>query len=290
MRIDLHAHTSASDGTDAPEDLPGRARAAGIDVVAITDHDTTRGWERAATAAARAGVTLVRGAELSCAVVEGGGDATAEPITVHLLAYLFDPADPDLAEQRRILRREREIRVERMVELLAADGFPVELARVRQQAGGASIGRPHVARALVAAGVVATVDEAFDRYLHQGGPYYVPKADLDLFTAVRLVRRAGGVTVLAHPLARRRGRVVDAATIAAAAAAGLTGVEVDHTDHSPADRGLLRELAADLGLLGTGSSDYHGHNKTVPLGAELTEPEVYRQLVARASGVEVVAP
>jgi hypothetical protein len=178
-----------------------------------------------------------------------------------------------------------------MIERMAAAGFPVDVATVYALLPeGSTAGRPHLARALVAAGAVASVDEAFATLLHRGGPYYVEKVDTPGVAAVEMVRAAGGVAVFAHPLARRRGRVVDERAIAELATAGLAGLEVDHPDHVAADRALLRGLAAELDLVVTGSSDYHGTNKTTPIGAETTDPDQFEALVARApAGVEVLA-
>jgi predicted metal-dependent phosphoesterase TrpH len=286
-RIDLHTHSTASDGTDSPAEVVAAAEAAGLSVVALTDHDTTGGWNRAA-AALPPGMALVRGAEFSC--VAPGPDGTAE-IPVHLLGYLFDPAHPAVVAEQARLRAERDARLRAMTERMAQAGFPVDVDRVfALLADGASAGRPHLARALVAAGVVGSVDEAFVRLLYTGSPYYVRKVDTPAARAVEMVRAAGGVAVFAHPLARRRGRVVDEQAIAALAAAGLAGLEVDHPDHDAADRALLRGLATELDLVVTGSSDYHGTNKTTPIGAETTDPEQFEALVARATaGVEVLA-
>ena len=277
MRIDLHTHSTASDGTDTPAELAAAARAAGLDVVALTDHDTTAGIA-AAVAAAPPGLTVVPGVELSCRwnPTEGRG------VSVHLLGYLVDPAAAELRAECDRLRLGRVDRGRRVTELLAAAGFPVTWERVRALADGGSVGRPHVARALVEAGVVASVDEAFAHLLRTGSPYYAGKPELDALAAVGLVRRAGGVPVFAHPLARRRGRVVDDGAIAAMAAVGLAGLEVDHPDHDAADRAHLRGLAAELALLTTGSSDYHGRNKQVRPGVETTDPEVYAAIVAAA--------
>ena len=171
-----------------------------------------------------------------------------------------------------------------MTERMAAAGYPVDVDTVfALLPEGASAGRPHLARALVGAGVVASVDEAFAKLLYTGSPYYVEKVDTPAATAVAMVRAAGGVAVFAHPLARRRGRVVDERAIAELATAGLAGLEVDHPDHAPADRALLRGLAAELDLVVTGSSDYHGTNKTTPLAAETTDPAQFEALVARAA-------
>jgi predicted metal-dependent phosphoesterase TrpH len=284
MRIDLHTHSAVSDGTDSPAALVATAAATGLDVIALTDHDPPDGWA-AAEAARPPGLTVVPGLELSCRWFPAG----RPPISVHLLAYLFDPAHPGLVAELARLRAERLSRGERIVTALAAAGYPVSWERVVEASGGGVIGRPHVARALVGAGVVGSVDEAFATLLSHRSPHYVAKADTDVLEGIRLVRAAGGVPVFAHGLATRRGRVVDDAAVAAMAGAGLLGLEVDHPDHSPAERDHLRGLAADLGLLTTGSSDYHGANKTTPIAAETTSPAVLEALVARATGAEVLA-
>ncbi|SNR89515.1 hypothetical protein SAMN04488107_0496 [Geodermatophilus saharensis] len=279
MLIDLHTHSAVSDGTDTPAALVATAAAAGLDVVALTDHDTTAGW--AAAAAARPpGLTVVPGLELSCRWFP----ADRPPVSVHLLAYLFDPGHLALADELSRLRAERLSRGERIVTGLAAAGYPVAWERVVETSGGGVVGRPHVARALVDAGVVASVDEAFATLLHHRSPHHVPKADTDVLHGIALVRAAGGVPVFAHGLATRRGRVVDDAAIAAMAEAGLLGLEVDHPDHSPAERDHLRGLARELGLLTTGASDYHGTNKTTPIGACTTDPGQFEGLLAAATG------
>jgi predicted metal-dependent phosphoesterase TrpH len=284
-RIDLHTHSTASDGTDSPAGLVTAAAAAGIDVLAITDHDTTAGWDEAA-AALPAGMQLVRGAEFSCVSPTGRGD---RDVAVHLLGYLFDPCHTAIVAEQTRLRAERVERLHRMTEKMAADGYPVDVETVfALLPEGASAGRPHLARALVAAGVVGSVDEAFATLLYNGSPYYVPKVDTPIVTAIEMVRAAGGVAVFAHPLARKRGRVVEPSVIAELVAAGLVGVEVDHPDHDPADRDLLRGLAADTGLVATGSSDYHGTNKTTPIAAETTAADALGDLVSRATGAEVL--
>lgn len=276
MRIDLHSHSTASDGTLAPAELVRAAARSGLDVVALTDHDTTAGWAEA-TAALPDGLTLVPGAELSCRWF-----GTRPSIALHLLAYLFDPAHPELAAELARVRGSRESRARRMVELLRADGVRLDWDEIRTAAGSASIGRPHLAQALVRLGLVPTVSAAFaSEWL--GERYRVPKADLDVFAAIGLVRAAGGVAVFAHPRATVRGRIVPDQLIAELATAGLAGLEADHDDHSPAEREHVRALARDLGLLVTGSSDFHGANKTVRLGACLTAPDQYEQLVAAAT-------
>lgn len=247
VRIDLHTHSTASDGTDPPATLVARAGQAGLDVVALTDHDTTHGWTGAATHLPP-GLTLVRGAELSCASYASGGHR----VVLHLLAYLFDPDHPVFVAERRRLRAGRVERARTMVERLAADGYPVAWERVSELAAGGSVGRPHLARALLEAGAVSTVEEAFDWLLNVNGPYYIDKDDIEVAAAITLVRAAGGVPVFAHPLARSRGEVVDDSVIEDLAKVGLVGLEVDHPEHSPADRDHLRALAADLNLLVTG--------------------------------------
>lgn len=281
MLIDLHTHSTASDGTDPPAAVMAAAREAGLSVVALTDHDTTVGWAEAA-AALPPGLTLVPGLELSCRWLRpDGGRSTM----LHVLGYLVDPAHPGLSAALTRLRHSRLGRAQRITNRLAADGVPVSWERVAELADGASVGRPHVARALLEAGVVDSVEEAFATYLNHRSPYHEPKEDLEVLTGVRLVVEAGGVAVFAHPLARRRGRVVGDDVVAAMVEAGLSGLEVDHPDHDEADREHLRGLAADLGLLVTGSSDYHGTNKTVRLGAGgNTDPAAYEVLVARATG------
>jgi hypothetical protein len=283
VRIDLHTHSSVSDGTDSPAALVATAAAAGLDVVALTDHDTTAGWA-AAWQARPAGLTIVPGMELSCRYFS----SDEPPIAVHLLAYLFDPLHPAFAAERARLRDERLSRGERIVTGLAADGYPVIWAEIVARSEGGVVGRPHIARALVEAGIVDSVDHAFASLLHHRSPYYAPKADTDVLDGIRLVRAAGGVPVFAHGLATSRGRVVGDDAIAAMTAAGLLGVEVDHPDHTPDQRAYLRALADGLGLIRTGSSDYHGTNKRTPIATCTTEPDQYEALLAAGTGVPVI--
>lgn len=278
MRIDLHVHSSASDGTESPADLV-RAAAAGLDVVALTDHDTTAGWSDAADALP-AGLRLVRGAEISCAY---------DGVSLHLLAYLFDPAHEALADEMAMALDDRVPRAKAIVARLADAGHPVTWELVQAQlAEGATVGRPHIADALVAAGVVADRTAAFDTLLHDGSEFFVGHYYVDALQAIRLVREAGGVSVFAHPAASTRGPVVAEGALAAMAAAGLSGVEVDHRDNPPEARERLRTQARDLGLLVTGASDYHGTGKENRLGEHTTDPEVYEALVALSTGNAVV--
>ncbi|MFJ9441160.1 PHP domain-containing protein [Kitasatospora sp. NPDC101235] len=284
MRIDLHAHSNASDGTDSPAELVAAAVAADLDVVALTDHDTVAGHAEAAEAVRAlpegTRLTVVPGAELSC-VVDG--------ISMHLLAYLFDPEEPEFARERDLVRTDRFRRGRAIVERCRELGAEISWEQVQRIAGAGSVGRPHIASALVEAGVVPTVSDAFTAdWLANGGRADVRKHETDPVTAVRLVRAAGGVPVFAHPGAVKRGRTVSDQVIADLAAAGLAALEVDHTDHDEETRVRLRGLAGELGLLVTGSSDYHGTRKTVRLGEHTTDPEVYEALLAQATGAKPI--
>ncbi|HEV2889433.1 MAG TPA: PHP domain-containing protein, partial [Frankiaceae bacterium] len=246
MRIDLHAHSDRSDGTDPPAEVLRHAVAAGLDVVALTDHDTTAGWAEAAANVPR-GLTVVPGAEVSC---------LRDGVSLHLLGYLFDPEDEALRGELDRIRTDRDRRARDMVARLNDLGAPVTYERVAELSGGGAIGRPHVARALVEAGVVDDVPAAFTgEWIGNDGRAYVEKYSLDPARAVALVNEAGGVAVFAHPGAVKRGRVVGDDVVADLAAAGLAALEVDHPDHDPPTRERLRALAGDLGLLATGSSD-----------------------------------
>jgi 3',5'-nucleoside bisphosphate phosphatase len=284
VRIDLHTHTTASDGTDTPAELVANAAAAGLSAVAITDHDTTSGWAEAA-AALPAGLALVRGAELSCVSPDGRGGYC----TVHLLAYLFDPlAEAVVAEHART-RAARRRRLTTIAGRMAADGLPVDaetlLANLPEDS---TAGRPHLAMALVRAGVVSTVDEAFARYLNDRGRYYVPSSRTPVHEQIEMIEQAGGVTVLAHAFAHHRGPTVTAEVIKELAGVGLHGVEVDHPDHDETARAQLRAIAADLDMVTTGSSDYHGTNKVIRLGQETTDQGQLEAIAERATGVEIV--
>ena len=275
MRIDLHTHSRVSDGTDAPAVLVRKAAAIGLDALALTDHDTAAGWPEAAQAAREAGIELVPGMEIS---TEDGHRS------VHLLAYLADPTYPPLAEELARILAGRSARVPVMVQRLQDLGIDISVADVVvESTDAAASGRPHVADALVRLGAVRDRDEAFDRYLAAGRPAFVQRYAPDLRTMIRHVSAAGGVSVIAHPWGRSRREQPDEAGFAALQAAGLSGIEVDHQDHAPEQRARLRAIARGLGLVATGSSDYHGTGKTQhDLGVNSTSAEAYDELLERA--------
>ena len=228
MRIDLHTHTRASDGTQTPEELVRAAKAEGLDVLGLTDHDTDEGWDEATRTAQEVGLTLVRGMEISTRHLGRGA---------HLLAYLPDPTYPPLVTHLRKILDGRSSRVPAMLERLREVGVDVDIADVQRAADGtAATGRPHVADALVALGVVPDRSAAFQRYLKPGRPAYVNRYAAPLVEMVRVVQKAGGVTVLAHPWGRHGPDAMPRDAIAELAGLGLAGLEVDHQDHRPADR------------------------------------------------------
>ncbi|WP_030014830.1 PHP domain-containing protein [Curtobacterium sp. S6] len=265
MSIDLHTHSTVSDGTESPAVVAEQAARAGLEAFALTDHDSTSGWAEAAARSAEVGVDFVPGMEVSCATDRG--------ISVHLLSYLHDPEAPGLSEEIERSRTARRSRARRMVEKLSED-FPITWEDVRAQtAEGATVGRPHIADALVAAGVCGERSEAFGRILTTSSRYYVPHYAPHPAVAVSLVRQAGGVPVFAHPMASSRGRVVDRGVMEEMVEAGLAGLEVFHRDNAPADRDMLLSFARERGLLVTGSSDYHGAGKPNRLGENTTASE-----------------
>jgi predicted metal-dependent phosphoesterase TrpH len=286
--IDLHAHTTASDGSDTPAELVHNAVAAGVHTLAITDHDTTRGWDEAAATVGELDVpfALIRGTEFSC--ISDGGSGYNGRISLHLLGYLYDPEAPALKAERARLRESRLGRGEAIVDNLVAAGYPISWQQVLDIAAGGAVGRPHIGQALLQAGVVDSVSDAFAHLLSSSSPYYVPKLEMPVEVAIELIRQAGGVPVIAHPWARRRDRILDEAALRNLVGSGLLGIEVDHLDHAPEDRARLAELAAELGLFATGSSDYHGTRKSVRLGSDTTSPESLERLLSFAGGVEVV--
>jgi predicted metal-dependent phosphoesterase TrpH len=273
VRADLHSHSTASDGTDAPAEVMRRARAAGLDAIALTDHDTVAG-HGAARAALPPGLTLVPGMELSCRL---------DDHSVHLLGYLFDPADPELSAETARIRESRLHRAEAMAARLAELGAPVTWEQVRAIAGDGVVGRPHLARAMVEAGVIESPEQAFGPdWIGTGGRAYVPRYALDPSRAIALIRAAGGVTVLAHP--RARGWMVPDEVIADLAAAGLAGIEVWHPDQDRDQRMLLQALARRLSLVASGGSDDHGELTGHRLGSDTIAPDAYERLLSQATG------
>lgn len=293
MRIDLHTHSHRSDGTSTPEELVEEARAAGLDVIAITDHDTTAGWEEAAKAGARHGVRVVRGIEISCKLSGQG---------VHLLAYLPDPTYPPLVEELDRILDGRKARLPATLRRLRELGIDIDETDVRRVAGdAAAMGRPHVADALVDKGVVVDRREAFNRFLGSHGPAYVNRYAAPIEAMIGSVTEAGGVSVIAHPWAKRHNTdALDEDRFALLKDEGLAGIEVDHQDHDPEARERLRAIARDLDLVVTGSSDYHGSGKTGhELGCNTTDPEEFERLMQLAKAAaeksgrsvpEVLAP
>lgn len=279
-RIDPHTHSAYSDGTDTPAQLLAFAARAGLDAIALTDHDTTAGWDQAASAVPGVGVSLIRGAEISC---------STSGISVHLLGYLFDPEDPGLVDVFRRTREDRETRAQRMVGRLEAD-YPISWEDVRAFApDGGPVGRPHIADALVAADCFPDRSAAFIQALHPSGPYYVHHWAPDPVDAVRLVLEAGGVPVLAHPRARVRSRLLPETVIGDMADAGLFGIERDHRDHEAEDRADVDRIAGELGLAIFGSSDYHGTGKPNRIGENMTDPRTIAEVIERGR-IGVVEP
>jgi predicted metal-dependent phosphoesterase TrpH len=271
MRADLHVHSNASDGTDPPAEVMRRAAQAGRDVVALTDHDTVAGHAEARAAAGP--VALLPGMELSCQLAGR---------SLHMLAYLFDPDQPELAAELTRIRDDRVIRARAMVDRLAGLGVGISWDQVAEIAGAAVVGRPHIARAMTASGAIASPDEAFTRdWIADGGRAYVSRYALDPVHAIGLIRAAGGVTVLAHPRAGRDTFTSDE-QVARLAAVGLAGLEVRHPDQSATERVRLLALARDLALVATGGSDDHGSLTGYRLGIETTPAEAYEALVSGA--------
>jgi predicted metal-dependent phosphoesterase TrpH len=275
MRIDLHTHSLVSDGTDTPAELVRKARVVGLDVVALTDHDTFDGLDEAATEGERLGIRVVRGMELSCS---RRGDS------VHVLAYGADPANPGLAAEMARVRDGRLGRLAGVLAKLAELGVPVSEADVMAQVGDSpSVGRPHIADALIKAGHVRDRQEAFDRFLADGGPAHVHRYTIEVDRGIDLVHQAGGLAVIAHPWGRGREYTLPPSALEALAGDhGLDGIEVDHQDHDSETRERLRALADDLGLLATGASDYHGVGKLDhELGCNTTDPAVFNEMQQR---------
>lgn len=279
--IDLHTHTTASDGTDSPAALVNKALSAGITTLAITDHDTTSGW-LPAIAAHRAPLSLVLGAEISTLTTDG--------ISVHILGLLFDGENLEMQKMLAESRDNRIPRMRKMIELLVADGINITMEDVLAAAPATStVGRPHLADALVAKGVVATRDAAFLDLLNNDSKYYVSHAAPTPEEAITCIKKSGGVAVIAHPFASRRGEIISVASFTSLVTAGLDGIEVDHRDHSLNERAQLSQIADHLKLVKTGASDYHGNGKLNALGENLTDPNQWERLESQADQRRVIS-
>jgi len=279
--IDLHTHTSYSDGTDTPAQLINKALAAGISIIGLTDHDSISGWQEA-TYALRTGISLVPGAEISCQTPDG--------ISVHILGLLFDSNNSELMNTLEKTRENRHGRMEKIIARINEAGIDITMDDVLEQlSDGATLGRPHLADALVKKGIVASRDEAFTQMLHNNSKYYVSHYSPTPEAAIKLIKAAGGVSVIAHPMASHRGRTISLDTFGSIIQAGLDGIEVDHRDHSPEEKSQLIKLANESNLVMTGASDYHGNGKLNTLGEYTTKPEQWEKLESRSNARRVIS-
>jgi predicted metal-dependent phosphoesterase TrpH len=279
--IDLHTHTNCSDGTDSPRELVNKAIVQGLEVLGISDHDTTSGWKEA-TESLRGTLKLALGAEISCLTTDG--------VSVHMLGLLFDSEHQEMQQVLEETRDGRLPRMRTMIEKMRAEGMDISMEDVEQaMPAGATMGRPHLADALVAKKIVKSRDEAFVDLLHNESRFYVSHAAPTPVDAIALIRRAGGVAVIAHPFASHRGQILKAEDFSELVAAGLNGIEVDHRDQNPDERGMLRTIARDLDLVITGSSDYHGTGKLNSLAENHTHREQWEKLESQANARRVVS-
>ncbi len=278
--IDLHTHTNKSDGTDSPRELVNKAIAMGLTVLGISDHDTTAGWEEAAQTV-RGGLHLVLGSEISCLTQDG--------ISVHMLGLLFDQDHQQMQVMLEETRDGRLPRMRKMIEKMRAAGIDISMQDVEAaRPEGATLGRPHLADALVNKGVISSRDQAFQGMLNNDSEFYVSHAAPTPAEAIAMIRSAGGVAVIAHPFASLRGQILQASDFQELIAAGLNGIEVDHRDHNPDEREMLRKLARELDLVVTGSSDYHGTGKLNALAEFQTSPAEWEKLESQANKRRVV--
>jgi predicted metal-dependent phosphoesterase TrpH len=278
--IDIHTHTTCSDGTDTPRELVNKAIVQGIEILGITDHDTTSGWEEA-THSLRGSLQLALGAEISCLTNDG--------ISVHMLGLLFDPNHEEMQTVLEETRDGRLPRMRKMIEKMRAEGMDISIEDVEKAMPiGATMGRPHLADALVSKKIVKSRDEAFIDLLHNDSRFYVSHAAPTPTEAIALIRRAGGVAVIAHPFASHRGQILKAEDFEDLLAAGLNGIEVDHRDQNPDERAMLRVIAHELDLAITGSSDYHGTGKLNSLAENHTSREQWQKLESQADARRVV--
>ena len=280
--IDLHTHSNFSDGTDSPAQLINKALATGITTIALTDHDSVAGIAHAQSAL-RPGISLVAGAEISCQTDDG--------ISVHMLGLLFDLENKDLISTMEKTRENRHGRMQRIIERLNEAGIEISIQDVLAElAQGATLGRPHLADALIKKGVVNSRDEAFSQMLHNKSKFYVAHYSPKPVEAIKLIKAAGGVAIIAHPMASHRGRTISIETFGDLIEAGLDAIEVDHRDHSPDEKNALIQLARDNNLVMTGASDYHGNGKLNLLGEYTTDPAQWERLEARANQRRVLRP
>lgn len=278
--IDLHTHTNKSDGTDSPRQLVNKAISLGVKVLGITDHDTTSGWEEAVQTV-RGEIAVALGSEISCLTDDG--------ISVHMLGLLFDGKNEEMATMLEETRDGRLPRMRKMIEKMRASGIDISMEDVEAaRPHGATLGRPHLADAMVKKGIIKSRDEAFQGMLNNDSVFYVSHAAPTPAQAIAVIRRAGGVAVIAHPFASHRGQILKASHFQELVNAGLNGIEVDHRDQNPEERGMLREIAQELGLVITGASDYHGNGKLNSLGEYQTAPEQWEKLESLANQRRVV--
>ena len=279
--IDLHTHTTCSDGTDTPHQLVNKAIVQGLEVLGIADHDTTAGWQEA-TSALRGSLKLALGAEISC--------LTSDGISVHMIGMLFDPHHEEMQRVLEETRDGRLPRMRKMIEKMRLEGMDISIEDVENAMPiGATMGRPHLADALVAKKIVKSRDEAFVDLLHNESRFYVSHAAPTPVEAISLIRRAGGVSVIAHPFASHRGQILKGEDFHDLVAAGLNGIEVDHRDQNPDERAILRNIATELDLVVTGSSDYHGTGKLNSLAENHTSRAQWEKLESQADARRVVS-
>ena len=279
--IDLHTHTNSSDGTDSPRELVNKAIVQGLEVLGIADHDTTSGWQEAKESL-RGSLKLALGSEISCLTPDG--------ISVHMLGLLFDAEHKEMQQVLEETRDGRLPRMRKMIEKMQAEGMDISIEDVQNaMPAGATMGRPHLADALVAKKIVKSRDEAFVDLLHNESRFYVSHAAPTPVEAISLIKRAGGVAVIAHPFASLRGQILKADDFADLVAAGLNGIEVDHRDQNPDERAMLRSIAKELDLVVTGSSDYHGTGKLNSLAENHTHREQWEKLESQANARRVVS-
>lgn len=278
--IDLHTHSLASDGTDTPGELVNKALATGLTKIALTDHDTLAGWDEAINYL-RPGLDLILGSEISCQTDDG--------ISVHMLGLLFDPENQALLKMLEQTRDNRVGRMEKIILRLNEAGIEISMAEVMAQvAEGATLGRPHLADALIAKKFVKDREEAFSELLHNNSKFYISHYSPTPEAVIKQIKQAGGVAVIAHPLASLRGRTITVESFESMVSAGLDGIEVSHRDHTIEQQSLLSDIVKEFNLVATGSSDYHGNGKLNQLGEFTTSELAFETLEAKANARRVI--